>query len=114
MFFMNRFKNQNPKPAANRPDKRGKVLLRWLLLIPLLLVILLLFLGRLWRSMPRLAIAEISELTGCEVYTESIDFKLNGTVFIKNLVIKPYASQGPKENQGQQYDTTLLKAKNVY
>jgi hypothetical protein len=114
MFFSKRFKNLKQKPASNRPERQGKILSRWLFAGLGLLIILLFVLSRVWRAMPRLAMAEISEITGCEVNAGSIDFKLNGSVLIENLVIKPYTSQGSQQNGMLKYDDALLKAKTVY
>jgi hypothetical protein len=46
------------------------------------------------RALCHIAIGQIAELTGTKIKAESIDFRTNGSVLIKNLVISPYKKQG--------------------
>ncbi|MFA5251179.1 MAG: hypothetical protein WC454_01165 [Phycisphaerae bacterium] len=54
----------------------------------------------------KIALAQIAELTNTKITTESVDFSINGSVFIKRIVIKP--------EQQKEYDDTILKAETVY
>ena len=54
----------------------------------------------------RIALDQIAELTNTKITTKSVDFSMNGSVFIKGLVIRP-------ERQ-KEYDDTILKAETVY
>ena len=58
------------------------------------------------RTLCRIAIGQIGEMTGTEIKVESINFHTNGSVLIKNLVISPY-----KEQTG---DNFILKAETVW
>jgi hypothetical protein len=54
----------------------------------------------------KIALDQIAELTNTKITTESVDFSINGSVFIKGLVIRP--------EQQKKYDDTILKAETVY
>ena len=54
----------------------------------------------------KIALDQIAELTNTKITTKSVDFGINGSVFIKDLVIRP-------ERQ-RKYDDTILKAETVY
>ena len=58
------------------------------------------------RALRQIAIGQIVELTNAKVEAKSVDFKLDGSVFIERLVIRPY--------QKQKYDDAILKAETVY
>ena len=58
------------------------------------------------RFLPKIAIHQIGELTGTEIKTKLADFSLNGSVFIKGLVIRPQQSDGGND--------LILKADTVY
>ena len=53
-----------------------------------------------------IALDQIAELTNTKITTKSVDFNINGSVFIKELVIRP--------EQQKKYDDTILKAETVY
>jgi hypothetical protein len=109
MFSISQLKNQDQKTAHSRRDKakrRSVTLTRWLLLALFLLTVLAFIVSRTWRSLPKIAVTEISELTGCKVETKSINFKFDGSALIEGLVIRPH--------QKQKYDNALIKAKTVF
>jgi len=84
----------------------GKSLLRrsvWILVLAGLLWLFFVFTGRALR---KIALAQIAELTNTKVEAESVDFRLNGSVFIKGLVSRPC--------RGQEYDDAIFKAETVY
>ncbi len=54
----------------------------------------------------KIALDQIAELTNTKITTKSVDFNINGSVFIKELVIRP--------EQQKKYDDTILKAETVY
>ncbi len=58
------------------------------------------------RLLCEIALNQIAELTNTEITTESVNFNINGAVFIKELVIRP--------EQQKKYDDTILKAETVY
>jgi len=97
-------KNKNSEEyvtVASRKKVPGWLLIGLVLVAALWLVFTLT--GRVLR---RIAIAQIAELTNTKIDAESIDFNLNGSVFIRKLVIRPH--QEPK------YDNAILKAEMVY
>ena len=62
-----------------------------------------------------IALEQIAELTNTKITTESVDFNINGSVLIKELVIRP-DQPSPYQGRGQRkkYDDTILKAETVY
>jgi hypothetical protein len=58
------------------------------------------------RVLRKIAVAQITELTNTKIKTESVDFNLDGSVFIKKLVVRP--------QQEHRYDDAILKAETVY
>jgi hypothetical protein len=58
------------------------------------------------RVLCEIALDQIAELTNTEITTESVSFSINGSVFIKKLVIGP--------QQQKKYDDAILKAETVY
>lgn len=94
---MARFKTRN---------SRLKSIVRWFFGGLLLVVVLWLVFVLAGRALPHIAIGQIAELTNTKVRFKSIDFNLDGSVFIEKLVISPYRRQGP--------DDEILKAGTVY
>jgi hypothetical protein len=78
----------------------------WLAIGLVFIVMLGVILAWMTQALPRIAIAEISKLTNTKIYAESIDFHFDGSVYLKNLVIRP--------NRDRLYDDAILKAKAVY
>ena len=58
------------------------------------------------RALCYVAIQQIGELTNTKIKTESVDFRTNGSVYIKNLVIRPDQAQGE--------DDTIIDAEMVF
>ena len=84
----------------------GKRVIRWLrqgLIGAFCLWLVLILMG---RGLRYIAIGEITELTNAKIESKSVDLNLNGSVFIKKLVVKPH-----KERK---HDNTILKAETVY
>jgi hypothetical protein len=54
----------------------------------------------------KIALDQIAELTNTKITTKSVNFNINGSVFIKELVVRP--------EQQKKYDDTILKAETVY
>jgi hypothetical protein len=79
--------------------------LRWLaeFAVAVLMVLLVFFLAR--RSLPKVAIARLSEMTNTTIETDDLHFDPNGSVLVRNLVIKPHTSTP--------YDNSILKAEEV-
>lgn len=64
--------------------------------------ILFIFVG---RSLSKIAIEQIGELTNTKITTETLKLSLDGSVAIKNLVIRP--------EEAADYDNTILRAEKV-
>jgi hypothetical protein len=79
---------------------------RWPLRVLILVFCLWLAFILTGKVLCKIALAQIAELTNTKITTESVDFNINGSVFIKGLVIGP-------ERQ-KKYDDTILKAETVY
>jgi len=80
--------------------------MRWLLAALALLVVLGLVFVWIVRALPHIALAQISELTNTRIGAESVSLGLDGSVLIRNLVIRP--------DREQKYDDAILKAETVY
>jgi len=80
--------------------------MRWLLAALALLVVLGLVFVWIVRALPHIALAQIAELTNTRIAVESMSLGLDGSVLIKNLVIRP--------DREQKYDDAILKAETVY
>ncbi|MFA5239513.1 MAG: hypothetical protein WC476_07390 [Phycisphaerae bacterium] len=94
---------------SNKPVKAGNGKKRFLSLpvkILILIVCLWLAFTLTGKVLCKIALNQIAELTNTEITTESVDFNINGSVFIKELIIRPKHRNG--------HDNTILKAKTVY
>jgi len=104
------FSMDSKTPALNFKNNnsgiKGRILIGLLIVALVLAAVSAVVLIWVWRALPHIAIVEISELTNSSVEAKSIDFKSDGSVLIKELVISP--------KQEQKYDDALLKAKTVY
>ena len=56
--------------------------------------------------LPKIAIAQIGELTNTRIVAKSVDFNLNGSVFIEGLTVRP--------TRQCEYDDAILKAQTVH
>ncbi len=62
-----------------------------------------------------IALEQIAELTNTKITTESVNFNINGSVLIKQLLIRPdQPSSYQGRGQQKKYDDTILKAETVY
>jgi len=86
-----------PNPYQSRINRIAGRIFRWFLTALVLAVVLWLGFLLTGRLLCRTAIKQIAELTGTKIQTESIDFRTNGSVFIKNLVISPYEKQAGED-----------------
>jgi hypothetical protein len=57
------------------------------------------------RALPEIAIRQLSDLTNTKIDVDSVEFRFDGSVFIKDLVIRPRNSAD--------YDNSILKAETV-
>ena len=80
--------------------------MRWLLAALAFLVVLGLVFVWIVRALPHIALAQIGEITNTRIGAESVSLGLDGSVLIKNLVIRP--------DREQEYDDAILKAETVY
>ena len=103
---MAQLETQNSKPKTNKARNWRRVLLRCLVVGLILFVVLSVVLIWAGRTLPRIAVAEISKLAGAKVDIKSVDFDFDGSVLIKQLAIRP--------DQEQQNDDAILKAETVY
>lgn len=93
----------------NNADKNGAArkkphrLLLWVFVVA---VILLAALETAEHFAPPVVIRELEEITNTQISVESVDLRINGSVLIKNLQIKP--------EQQRDYDNTILRAGKVY
>ena len=74
-------------------NSRFKSIIRWLCKGLILAVVLWLVFILAGRALRQIAIGQIIELTNAKVEAKSVDFKLDGSVFIEELVIRPYQEQ---------------------
>jgi hypothetical protein len=96
----------NPKKSAKVENSKG-IFYLWPVK-GLILVFCLWFAFILTgRVLCKIALDQIAELTNTKITTESVDFSINGSVFIRKLIIRP-------EQQKKKYDNTILKAETVY
>ncbi|MDT8302753.1 MAG: hypothetical protein RQ760_14820, partial [Sedimentisphaerales bacterium] len=84
----------------------SKGVMRWLAEVLILAVLLWLFFILAGRALCHIALSQIAELTNTKIKTESVNFRTDGSVLIKELIISPYEKQSE--------DDTILKAQTVY
>jgi hypothetical protein len=84
----------------------SKGVIRWLAEVLILAVLLWLFFILAGRALCHIALSQIAELTNTKIKTESVNFRTDGSVLIKELVISPYKKRSD--------DDTILKAQTVY
>jgi hypothetical protein len=92
--------------SLNIQHSKLKNIVCWLFGILLLVLVLWIIFAVAGRALPHIAIGQIAGLTDAKVKVESIDFNLDGSVFIEKLVISPYRGRSP--------DDEILKAGTVY
>jgi hypothetical protein len=104
---MTRFTNLSIAADIRRKRTWRRILVR------MMIVLAVLSLGVLgaavWaaRALPGLAAAAVGRLTNCQVEMGAFDFRLDGSVLIDGLVLRPRQRQPP-------YDNAILRAKSVY
>jgi hypothetical protein len=73
-------------------------------------VILAILLGVLFvlggRALCKVALDQLASMTGTKITDDSVDFNLDGSVVIKNLLVRP--------DREMEYDDAILKAETVY
>jgi hypothetical protein len=84
----------------------SKGIIRWLVEVLILAVLLWLFFIFAGRALCHIALAQIAELTNTKISEESVNFHTDGSVLIKDLVVRPYEKLSD--------DDTIIKAKTVY
>jgi hypothetical protein len=83
-----------------------KRIIHWLVSCAILVVLLWLFFIFAGRALCYVAIQQIGELTNTKIKAGSVDFRTDGSVYIRNLVIRP--------EQEQDQDDTIIDAKMVF
>jgi hypothetical protein len=96
--------SKNPPQSVSTAD--GRRVRGWLLKGLLIIGIVYCLLTFTGRILLHLTIAQIIDLTNTKIDFESIDYQLNGSVSIENLVVEPYLKTSP--------DDVILKAQNLY
>jgi len=106
------------RSANSRAGRR--ISIRTILEILFLVGLLWLFFILAGRALCKIAIDQIAEMINARITTESVDFDINGSVFIKGLVVRAERGQQYGENSGfakgtqdQAFDT-IVKAETVY
>jgi len=97
--------NESKLKTSSQGSKTGHFL-RWFILGIIFILVVVLFLIQTVRTLPRVAIAEISKLANAKISVGSLDIRFDGSVLIRNLVVKP--------TEAQDYDNTILRAGTVY
>ncbi len=85
---------------------RPKRIIRWLLGCVILAVLSWVFFILAGRALCYVAIRQIGDLTNTKIRTGSVNFRVNGSVLIRNLVIRPY--------QAREDDDTIIDAEKVF
>jgi hypothetical protein len=91
--------------SAQRSHRR-RIIRRWLIAASIVAVVLCLVFVWIVRALPHIAIGQISELLNARVEAGLVDFDLDGSVRIEDLLIRPEAEQGSA--------AVILGAKDVY
>jgi hypothetical protein len=88
-----------------RKKSRGRRAAGWF--IEFVLSAALMWVGLLLagRTLPQIALRQISLLTNTQIDAGSVDFRFDGSVYIKELVIRPHKSED--------YDNSIMKAETV-
>jgi len=79
---------------------------RWLVKGLVLIAAIWLVVILMGWGLRQIAFTQIAELTNTKIQAKSVNFKLNGSVFIKELTVKPHKKHS--------YDDAVLKAEIVY
>jgi hypothetical protein len=87
-----------------------KRIIHWLLSCAILAVLAWLLFIFAGRALCYVAIRQIGELTNTKIKVESVDFRTDGSVYIRNLVIRPEQ----EEEQDPNLDDTIIDAKMVF
>ena len=92
--------------ASNKPGKKGsKAAVRWFLEFLAFGFLTWLAFEIGGKLLPQIAIKELSNLTNTKVDVKSIEFRFDGSVYIKDLLVRP---KNPAN-----YDNSILKADTV-
>ena len=86
-----------------RIGKKDKTIHRIGLELLVLIVLLWVFIVFAGKALKRIAIAQIAEITNTKIKAESVNFGLDGSVFIKGLIIRA--------EKKTEYDNSILTAK---
>ncbi len=90
----------------NKRDKKGSnIAVRWFLEFVVFGISIWIAFAIGGRLLPQIALKQLSDLTNTQIDVKSIEFRFNGSVFIKDLVIKPKNTAN--------YDNSILKADTV-
>ncbi len=90
--------NKQDKKSSNRA-------IRWFLEFAAFGILIWLAFAIGGRLMPQIALKQLSDLTNTRINVKSIEFRFDGSVFIKDLVVRP--------KNAANYDNSILKADTV-
>ena len=91
--------------VLNKRDKKDSRAIRWFLEFVAFGILIWLAFAIGGKLLPQIALKELSDLTNTKIEVKSIEFRFDGSVFIKDLVIKPKVPAS--------YDNSILKADTV-
>jgi len=98
-------KNDKKGSGKHTDQPRSRRVARWLLEFVVTTAFIWVVFAMAGRALPKIALKQISELTNTQINAESVDFRFDGSVFIKHLVIRPHGQAG--------YDNSILRADTV-
>lgn len=75
--------------GTSRKGAQGRRAVEWFLEFVAVAVLMWVVLVTAGRVLPQMALRQISALTNTRISTESVDFRFNGFVYIKGLVVRP-------------------------
>jgi hypothetical protein len=89
----------------HKGDKKGRRGWGWFIEFVVSAGVIWIVLSLAARMLPQIALKQISALTNTEIDAGSVDFRFDGSVYIRELVVRPHRSAG--------YDNSILKAETV-
>jgi len=101
------------------PISMRKVRKRWIFVFLTLAVFFVLLFLFASRALPKIAIAKIAKLTDTKIEAGSVDVNFNGSVLIKELVLRTEGSPNAKESvfwapeETEKYNDVVFRARAV-
>jgi hypothetical protein len=92
--------------GKSRPLRGRHKTLSWFIELVITVIVMWIVLTVVGKVLPRIALSQISELTNTQIKAGSVDFRFDGSVFIKELEVLP-------KDISAKYDNSILKADTV-